>query len=82
MEGPLVAFVGRSVFRLMYHDRLVSYYEDQRMDKMIFKNNTFISTNEGGILFGKYEILQPYITCLAKNPDMAGSYYLVFETVA
>lgn len=27
VKGPVVAFIGRNIFRLMYLDRLVSYYQ-------------------------------------------------------
>jgi hypothetical protein len=45
VDGPLVAFVGKNVFRLMYFDRLVNYYKDPDMDKLIFAKNLFISAN-------------------------------------
>ncbi len=81
-DGPLVAFVGRNVFRLVYLDRLVNYFEDSSMDKLIFDKDLFISANEGGILFGKFNIIKPYITCQTFDEKMAGLHFLVFKTVA
>jgi len=51
----------------MYLDRMVNYFEDQRMDKLIFRKDLFIGANEGSLLVGKYEIVQPYITCQTQN---------------
>ena len=81
-DGPLVAFVGRNIFRLMYLDRLVNYFEDQSMDKLIFSKDLFLSANEGGLIIGKYNIVPPYITCQTTDPKMAGSHSLMFKTVA
>lgn len=66
----------------MYLNRLVNYYEDTSMDKLIFDKDLFISANEGGILFGKYKIIKPYITCQTRNDSKSGTYLLVFKTIA
>lgn len=52
------------------------------MDKLIFDKDLFISANEGGILFGKYKIIKPYITCQTRNDSKSGTYLLVFKTIA
>lgn len=41
----MVAFIGRNVFSLLYLDRLVNYFEDGNLDRLIFVNDLFISAN-------------------------------------
>ena len=41
----LVAFVGKNVFTLLYLERMVSYYDDYDLDKLIFYNDMFISAS-------------------------------------
>jgi hypothetical protein len=38
----------------MYLDRLVDYYQDKNMDRLIFFGSLFVSANEEGLLFGMY----------------------------
>lgn len=66
----------------MYLGRLVNYFEDQKMDKLIFKKDLFISANEGGLLIGRYDIIEPYITCQTVYDEMVGSHPLIFKTFA
>jgi hypothetical protein len=47
----------------MYYDRLVNFYKDPDMDKLIFVQDLFISANEEGVYFGKFNLIKPYITC-------------------
>lgn len=62
-EGPLVAFIGRNMFKMMYLDRMVNFFEDGLVDRMIFKNNLFLSANENFLYIGTYNIEPPMIAC-------------------
>jgi hypothetical protein len=70
--GNIVAFVGNSVFKLMYMDRLVDNFEDIMMDKFVFNSRFYLSVNEDGLFIGNYTIYQPYITCSITNPKYLG----------
>lgn len=80
--GNIVAFVGNSVFKLMYMDRLVDNFEDIMMDKFVFNSRFYLSANEDGLFIGNYTIYQPYITCSTTNPKYVGEHNLVFKTKA
>lgn len=66
----------------MYMERLVDYYEDQRMDKLVFTSDLYISANEDGIYVGNYTIIEPYISCKTSNEKYLGTHHLVFKTKA
>lgn len=61
--GDLVAFVGRDAFTMLYLDRVVNYFEDGNLDKLVFSGNLYISANEGGLDIGEVDIILPYISC-------------------
>lgn len=52
------------------------------MDKLIFDKDLFISANEAGLFFGKFDIVKPYITCQTFDSNIIGDHLLVFKTVA
>jgi uncharacterized membrane protein len=66
----------------MYFDRLVNYFKDPDMDKLIFAKDLFISANIGGLFLGKFNIIKPYITCQTYSQEMVGLHLLVFKTMA
>ena len=66
----------------MYMERQVDYFEDQKMDKLIFTNDFFISANEDGLFVGNYKIIEPYIACQTSNEKFLGVHHLVFKTKA
>lgn len=51
------------MFTVLYLERLVNYYEDGNLDKLLFYKNMFISANEEGVDIGKVVIIKPYIVC-------------------
>ena len=55
--GNILVFVGRNVFKLMYMERPVKYYEDRRMDKLILTEEFCIHANENGIFIENYTII-------------------------
>lgn len=48
----LVAFVGRNSFSMLYLGRIVNYFEDGNLDKLLFSKNLYISANEEGLDIG------------------------------
>ena len=58
-----MAFVGRNSFSILYLNRIVNYYEDGKLDRLIFFKDNFISASEAGIDIGKVNIIKPYVTC-------------------
>lgn len=42
----LIALVGKNVFSVLYLERVVNYYEDGNLDKLLFYKDMFISANE------------------------------------
>lgn len=63
----IVVFVGYSTFKLIYLDRIVSYYEDEMLDKIIFHDNLTITANENAIAVFKYQVQKPTVVCQASN---------------
>jgi len=46
-------------------ERKVAVYEDKLLDKLILKENFFISGNENYIITGDYKIYPPSLACQA-----------------
>lgn len=44
-NGPIVAFIGRSIFKVMYLGRFVNFYEGFEIDKLAFSGSNFLSAN-------------------------------------
>jgi hypothetical protein len=40
-----MGLIGNDVFRLFYFDRPVDYFEDDMLDKLIFKDGVVITSN-------------------------------------
>ena len=81
-NGNIVAFIGRNVFKLTYMGRLVSYFEDRKMDKLLFTDKFYISANEDGLFVGGYSIIEPYIACSTSERKYLGTHHLTFKTKA
>lgn len=78
----IVAFVGRNSFSVMYLNRLVNYYEDGNLDRLIFNKDMFVSASESGVDIGKIKIIKPYITCNTQDAQFLGLSKMQFKTLA
>ena len=81
-EGNILVYAGRNSFKLMYLNKKVNFYQDEQLDKIIFKDGLFINTNENMIKIGSYRIIPPYTVCSTSSPKYLGTHDLVFKTYA
>lgn len=81
-EGNILAYAGRNSFKLMYLNKKVNFYQDEQLDKVIFKDGLFISTNENMLKIGNYKIIPPYTICYTASEKYLGRHDLVFKTYA
>ena len=81
-EGNILAYAGRNSFKMMYLNKKVNFYQDEQMDKIIFKDGLFIDTNENVLKIGSYKIIPPYTVCTTSSPKYLGIHNLVFKTYA
>ena len=65
--GSITAYVGRSSFAMVYYGRLVNFFEEKNLDKLLFFKDFYISAEEEGIKIGRITIIQPSITCLTND---------------
>jgi hypothetical protein len=78
----VVGLVGRNVLEVFYLGREVEMFEDVRLDKILIKDNLFLGINQHGLKVGRYEVLQPYITCSTTDESYVGFHTLLFKTTA
>lgn len=77
-----MAFVGKNSFALMYLDKMVNYFEDANMDKLLIYNKFYISADEEGVDIGRINIIDTYVSCHTSNEDFLGTTNLMFKTTA
>lgn len=80
--GSITAYVGRNSFVMVYLGRLVNFYEDKNLDKLLFFKNFYISAEEQGLKIGRTTIIPPSITCLASDDSLLGETPLIINTTA
>ena len=77
-EDDILAYAGRNSFKLMYLDQPVEFYQENKMDKVVFKNGTFISASEDKLVLGTYKIIKPYVVCRTTLKEHVGMHRFLF----
>ena len=66
----------------MYLDSVANYYEERKLDKILFEEELYIGASENGIVIGDYKVIDTYITCLIPEEEPKGRKTLAFTTIA
>jgi hypothetical protein len=77
-----VALVGRDIFEVISLERKAAIYEDSLLNKLILKDNYFISGSENEFITGSYTIVPPELTCSAVDDTEVGKHHVLFKVTA